>query len=220
MPKLIVVSGIATAPSRDRFGQLPCDSVLIVESPTARTDDLAMSAIDLTAYVGREAAVLIESQHLAPKRVLVRDHQLENDELVIALQRHNVSVIALNTEIDYDTDVSWIESRLDWAASRVTIEWFVLDVFCGVQDSWSELFSVRPDEFSPADLESLCMRFPILLSADVTLDNCLSVFSFPGSRGLLLTCDEVSPLLPPERHAVTAGTAYAVVTTLMAVSEY
>jgi len=212
----LVVSGLATPSSCMRFGQLRLGSLVIAMDPSCAN---ALGAernacIDLTACAGRDAVVALERYAACANLVLVRDHQLESDELVEHVRRHNLSAIVLNAEIDYDTDISWPISRLEWAATRVAIKWFALDVFCGVERSWDTLLSTGSDEFTTKDLEEICRRFPVILSADTTLSNCDNVFSFPGAQGLLLTCNEISPILPPERHSMTPEDVYAMVANL------
>jgi hypothetical protein len=212
----LIVCGLSAA-SYMKFGQLSPDSLVVAMSP--KFDDAPGAepdrCIDLTACVRKDAAVALERYAARVNLVLVRDHQLESDQLADLIRHHNLSVIVLNTEIDYDTDVSWTISRLEWAATRVAVKWFALDIFCGVEGSWNTLLTARDDEFTTTELEQICQRFPVVLSADTTLSNCFNIFSFPGAQGLLLTCNENSPILPPERHSMTADDAYNILTALL-----
>ncbi|AUX38548.1 uncharacterized protein SOCE836_107950 [Sorangium cellulosum] len=85
------------------------------------------------------------------------------------------------------------------------VEWFVLDLFCDVEDSWNVLRCAADDEFGPSDLQQLCDQFPVVLSADIKQENLVEIASFSGACGVLLACDELKPVLPPERHTLPFG---------------
>lgn len=161
------------------------------------------SCLDLTGYADGEAcAIACRTRPVAGDIVLVRDHQLEHRAVIDAIRESGLRCAVLNTDVSYDTDPSWVASRLRWATSLMPIEWFALDLFCDIEDSWEILRRSADDEFGQSDLRQLCDQFPIILSADITPKNVIEVASFPGSRGVLLACDELRPVLPPERHTL------------------
>ncbi|XXY53715.1 hypothetical protein WME91_21505 [Sorangium sp. So ce269] len=159
--------------------------------------------LDLTGHADDEACVgACRTWPVQGDIVLVRDHQLEHPALVETIRESCLRCIVLNTDVSYDTDPSWVVSRLRWAASLIPVEWFALDLFCEVEDSWNVLRNAADDEFGLSDLRQLCVQFPIVLSADIKQENLIEIASFRGAGGVLLACDELNPALPPERHTL------------------
>ncbi|WP_434044808.1 MULTISPECIES: hypothetical protein [Sorangium] len=162
-----------------------------------------VSCSDLTGYADDEAcAHACRTWPIPGDIVLVRDHQLEHRALIDAIRKSNLGCVVLNTDVSYDTDPSWVVSRLRWAESLISVECFALDLFCDVEDSWNVLRHAGGDEFGLLDLQQLCAQFPVVLSADIKQENLSEIAAFPGARGVLLSCDELNPVLPPERHTL------------------
>lgn len=210
-----VISGCTKASSWTKFRDLVNDSVMFAVAPSADYVVFEQATcIDLTSNSGASAAEALRDTLPRISRALVWDHQLENQALTSLLVNRNLRTMVLNTEIDYDTDPEWIISRLRWAQERVPVERFVVDIFCSVENSWGMLQSIEGDEFSVHDLESICRQFPIILAANISVDNCREIFAFGKAQGLLLTCDELEPVQPAERHAVSINTAREILVAL------
>lgn len=164
---------------------------------------LSEACLDLTPFMGEAPCEVLQTSLPRPGAlVIIRDHQLEHDGFVEMLRRMGIVSIVINTEVSYDTDPSWVGSRLEWASLRTRVEYFALDLFCDVEASWETLLDATEDEFNVADLEHICRAFPVILSANITRDNAPALATFPGAQGILITCDELRPLLPPDRHSV------------------
>lgn len=179
-------------------------SLLTVVPPGTR-HVLGADGIDLTAYIDWESCIeACRRSAVHGGRVFVREPQIRYERLANVIRSLELRVVALDTDVSYDDDPSWIVERIELAQQRVAIEYYIVDLFTGVEASWDFfIHETRPEEFGPEDLRDLCARFPILLTADVSDANVLDIASFPGARGLLLTCDELRPTYPADRHAVS-----------------
>ncbi|WP_437296214.1 hypothetical protein [Sorangium sp. So ce426] len=177
--------------------------LLACATPSTREHQHGVSCIDLTGHAHIDKCVhACLHQSVPGDIVIVRDHQLDHRALVEAIASSNLRGIVLNTDASYDTDPGWITSRLRWAASLIPVEWFALDLFCDVEESWETLRHARDDEFNLSDLQQICNQFPVILSADTKPENLMEIATFPGARGVLLPCDELMPVIPQERHTL------------------
>jgi hypothetical protein len=169
--------------------------------PEASRMTLETSCVDLTAHVAAEDVVSACRRWVSSGMlVLVRDHQLGMPSVVDVMNDLGLRAVVLDGTVSYDTDPSWVVAAMEAAASRVSVAYHALDLFCDVEASWSTFQETGDDEFNPSDLQKICEQFPVLLSADVEESNVLDIAAFPGARGIFVTCDDLSPRLPPERH--------------------
>jgi hypothetical protein len=204
----VLVSGLVTAAHAESLHSLAafaCRKIILASPPTSGRDRRTESdCLDLTAIVDADAVgPACRAEAIPGQLVLVRDHQLGFQSIGTALNDLRLRCIVLYTHISYDVDVSWVLGRLDELSSLVRVEYFALDLFCDVEKSWEVFLSAQSDEFNARDLQHVCERFPSLLSADVGPDNVLEIASFPGVKGIFLTCDELEPRVPLERHVLT-----------------
>ncbi len=180
--------------------------VSFAQSPPRHVGEHAVDYLDLTSILDEEAfAAACRDASLGPRaRVLVRDHQLGFRRMVEALNQYELQSIVLCSAISYDTDPAWALGALTDLSALTQVEFFALDLFCDVEDSW-DFFAhrTREDEFEPVDLQRLCERFPVLLTADLRPGNAREVASFPGAKGLLLACEALAPRIPAERHVLS-----------------
>ena len=180
--------------------------VRFAQSSPRHGSEHAADYFDLTSILEEEAFIAAcREAALKPRaRVLVRDHQLGFERMVGALNQYELRSTVLYSAVSYDTDPEWALGALTDLSALTQVELFALDLFCDVEGSW-DFFAhqAREDEFEPADLEQLCKRFPVLLTADLRPANAREVMSFPDAKGLLLACDTLAPRVPAERHVLS-----------------
>lgn len=208
---ILLVSGLVDASHVYRLRALVTASpihadVRFAQSPPCHGGEHAADLLDLTSILDEEAFVAAcrEASSEPRARVLVRDHQLGFKRMVEALNQYELQSTVLCFSISYDTDPAWALGALTDLSALTHVELFALDLFCDVEGSW-DLFAhhTREDEFGPTDLQQLCERFPVLLTADLRPDNAREAASFPGTKGLLLACDALVPRVPAERHVLS-----------------
>lgn len=208
---ILLVSGLVEAGQVESLRALVVASTIhadvrFAQATPRRGSELVADLLDLTAIFDEDAFVAAcREASLGPSpRVLVRDHQLGFKRMVEALNQHELHSTVLCFAISYDTDPSWALGALTELSAATQVDLFALDLFCDVESSW-DLFAHQTgeDEFEPADLQQLCERFPVLLTADVRSDNAREVAGFPGAKGLLLACDALRPRAPAERHVLS-----------------
>ena len=208
---ILLVSGLVDARRVYLLRELVAASsihadVRFAQSPPRHGGEHAADLLDLTSILDEEAFVAAcrEASSEPRARVLVRDHQLGFPRMVEALNQYELQSTVLCVSISYDTDPAWALGALTDLSALTQVELFALDLFCDVEGSW-DFFArqTREDEFGSADLQQLCERFPVLLTADLRPDNAREVASFSGTKGLLLACDTLEPRVPAERHVVS-----------------
>src|SRR5262245_52354331 len=139
----LLVSGLTRA---DRVTDLQAMSretnvdVWIAAQPPVSAD-----VADLTALLDADATARAIARLGVGSRALVRDHQLGDETVVEALGRRHVRAIVLYPHISYEMDPSWVTDALSALASRTTVELFVLDLFCGLEDSLGGLLQAGED---------------------------------------------------------------------------
>jgi hypothetical protein len=208
---ILLISGLVDASQVDRLRAVTASSsihadVRFAQSPPRLAGEHAEELLDLTSILDEEAFVAAcrEATSGPRARVLVRDHQLGFTRMLEALNQYELQSTVLYSAISYDTDPAWALGALTDLSALTQVEFFALDLFCDVEDSW-DFFAhrTREDEFEPVDLQRLCERFPVLLTVDLRADNAREVMSFPGVKGLLLACDALAPRVPAERHVLS-----------------
>jgi len=205
---VVLVSGLVTAAHAESLRSLAafaCRKIILASPPTSGGDRRTETeCLDLTAIVDADAVgPACRAGAIPGQLVLVRDHQLGFQNIITVLNDLGLRCIVLYAHISYDVDVSWVLGRLDELSSLVRVEYFALDLFCDVERSWEVFLSAQGDEFDVRDLQHVCERVPSLLSADAGTANILEIASFPEARGIFLTCDELEPRVPLERHVLT-----------------
>lgn len=207
---VILLTGVADEAHADELLAMAAragQSLVLAASPVTggRPALPGASCLDLTSYLDfDECTAVCRASARRGQLVLVREPQLRGTGLSDVVRDLGLPCVALDSDVSYDTDPSWVTGRIEDVMSACTLSHYAIDMFTDVQESWGFLMNeMRPDELSPSDLKDICERFPILLSADITEENVVNVASFPGVRGVFLTCDETQPFYSVDRHVMS-----------------
>lgn len=201
LESVVLVSGIT---SGERLAALRrfaprLSGLLLAAPPGVGPADM----VDLTAINDEDQLCAAVRGLAGGQRVIVRDHQLGFDRQVDALDRAEARCYVLYPHIAHDMDPGWVHEQLRDLGGRVRVEAFLLDLYCDVWDSWASLSRHGSAEgFGLADLKEVCASHPCLLTADLDVQNLPGIARFPGARGVLIACADLSPRLPLERHTV------------------
>lgn len=160
------------------------------------------TALDFTSYLEWEPVLEACRASARPgDLVLFREHQLRHEATAEAVRTLGLRAVALDADVSHDDVPARIAARIESLQKSTTMEAYALDLFTDVHASWDYFQrEAGPDALGPAALRKIGERFPLVLSADVSAANIRQVASFPGVRGILLTCDEVAPSYPAHRH--------------------